>query len=336
MSHTKVGTTPAHHFEKRNGSYLDKENLLGILEYLIGPIAYIGSLWTICYLHYGHIVSAILLLTILVFPLVYPDKTSIEKSFYTGIFNLIYNYFFVVIVLLATGLVTGYITAIDKSVLYAWAFFAPITNIVIYVALKSSAKTLIKIHGTKRKGVIIGMNAQGIALANKIQMSLYSRVDIIGFLDSRQQHRGTLAHPYKLIGEMGNLANIIRINNIQVIYLSLPMASQPRIHQILEALKDTTASIYFVPDMFITDLIQGESSHVCGTPVISVCETPFRSVNGIIKTIFDYLFSVLILTDSSNSFRLSTNSVFNFIISASLLLNSFSRAISSAFKSSIF
>ena len=52
--------------------------------------------------------------------------------------------------------------------------------------------------------------------------------------------------------------------------------------------------------------------------------------------IVNAIFSDLILTDSSNSFRLSTNSVFNFIISASLLLNSFSRTISSAFKSSIF
>jgi len=51
-------------------------------------------------------------------------------------------------------------------------------------------------------------------------------------------------------------------------YLSLPMASQPRIVQVLDGLKDTTASIYFVPDMFFTDLIQGRTASVCGMPVI--------------------------------------------------------------------
>ena len=296
MSHTKVGATPIKHYNRNDGTYLDKENLLGVIESLMGPVAYIVSLWAVAYHFQGRIDSAILLLTILVFPLVYPDRTSLEKSIYAAVINLTVNFIFTVAILLATGLVTGYIAAIDKSVLYSWALTAPVTNLGIYLVLRSSAKSLLKINGPKRRGIIIGMNAQGIVLAKKIEKSLYSRIEIVGFLDSRQQHRDTLASPYKLIGEMENLAIIIKANNIQVIYLSLPMASQPRIHQILDTLKDTTASIYFVPDMFMTDLIQGHSSLVCGTPVISVCETPFKSFDGITKRISDSIFSIAILT----------------------------------------
>lgn len=73
------------------------------------------------------------------------------------------------------------------------------------------------------------------------------------------------------------------------------MASQPRILHILDELKDTTASIYFVPDMFITDLVQGRSGSVCGMPVISVCESPFTGKNGLIKRSSDVLLSLLIL-----------------------------------------
>jgi putative colanic acid biosynthesis UDP-glucose lipid carrier transferase len=87
----------------------------------------------------------------------------------------------------------------------------------------------------------------------------------------------------------------VRDKNIQLIYLSLPMASQPRILQVLEELKDTTASIFFVPDMFVTDLIQGHSGSVCGMPVISVCETPFRGSSGVAKRLSDIILSVLIL-----------------------------------------
>jgi putative colanic acid biosynthesis UDP-glucose lipid carrier transferase len=287
MPHIKVNATPVKHFNRNDGTYLDKENFLGVIESFVGPVAYISSLWAVAYYYQGRIDSSTMLLTILVFPLVYPDKTSFDKSVCAGIINLLVNYLFTATVLLATGLLTGYITAINKSVLYAWALFAPIANISIYIALRSSAKSLVKIHGHKRRGIIIGMNAQGIALAKKIEKSLYSRIDIIGFLDNRLQHRDTLASPYKLIGEMNNLADIIKFNSVQVIYLSLPMASQPRIHQILDTLKDTTASIYFVPDMLMTDLIQGHSSLVCGTPVISVCETPFKWIDGITKLLSD-------------------------------------------------
>ena len=73
------------------------------------------------------------------------------------------------------------------------------------------------------------------------------------------------------------------------------MASQPRILHVLDELKDTTASIYFVPDMFITDLIQARSGTVCGTPVIAVCESPFQGSNGFIKRASDIILSLLIL-----------------------------------------
>ena len=73
------------------------------------------------------------------------------------------------------------------------------------------------------------------------------------------------------------------------------MAARPRILQVLDGLKDTTASIYFVPDMFITDLIQGRSDSVCGVTVISVCDTPFRGLNGFLKRASDLFLATLIL-----------------------------------------
>ena len=38
--------------------------------------------------------------------------------------------------------------------------------------------------------------------------------------------------------------------NIDLVYITLPMAAQPRTLSLLDALRDTTASVYFVPDIF--------------------------------------------------------------------------------------
>jgi len=73
------------------------------------------------------------------------------------------------------------------------------------------------------------------------------------------------------------------------------MASQPRILKLLEDLRDTTASIYFVPDIFVSDLIQARVDFVGGLPVVAVCETPFYGFNGIVKKVGDYLLASLIL-----------------------------------------
>jgi putative colanic acid biosynthesis UDP-glucose lipid carrier transferase len=73
------------------------------------------------------------------------------------------------------------------------------------------------------------------------------------------------------------------------------MALQPRIMKLLEDLGNTTASIYFVPDIFVFDLVQARFDDVKGIPVIAVCETPFTGVNSVVKRMSDVVLASLIL-----------------------------------------
>jgi putative colanic acid biosynthesis UDP-glucose lipid carrier transferase len=79
-----------------------------------------------------------------------------------------------------------------------------------------------------------------------------------------------------------------------VIYIALPMASQPRILKLLEDLRDTTASIYFVPDIFVSDLIQARVDSIGGLPVVAVCESPFYGFNAVVKRVSDFCLTALI------------------------------------------
>ena len=84
--------------------------------------------------------------------------------------------------------------------------------------------------------------------------------------------------------------------DVEVIYIALPMASQPRILKLLEDLRDTTVSIYFIPDIFIHDLIQARVDEINGIPiVVVVCETPFYGVNGLLKHVSDLTFASLLV-----------------------------------------
>jgi putative colanic acid biosynthesis UDP-glucose lipid carrier transferase len=73
------------------------------------------------------------------------------------------------------------------------------------------------------------------------------------------------------------------------------MASQPRLYELLESLHDTTASIYFAPDIFLFDLIQARMDTIGEMPVIAVCETPFYGINGLIKRASDIVLASAIL-----------------------------------------
>jgi putative colanic acid biosynthesis UDP-glucose lipid carrier transferase len=82
---------------------------------------------------------------------------------------------------------------------------------------------------------------------------------------------------------------------IELVYLSMPMVSGARLQGLLDALRDTTASVYFVPDMFVTDLIQGRIDSVSGMPVLGVCDSPFSGASGLIKRASDVILSLAIL-----------------------------------------
>ncbi len=64
---------------------------------------------------------------------------------------------------------------------------------------------------------------------------------------------------------------------------------------LLDAMRDSTVSIYFVPDLFITDLIQARFDRVGNVPVVAVCETPFYGLRSIPKRLSDIIISLLIL-----------------------------------------
>jgi putative colanic acid biosynthesis UDP-glucose lipid carrier transferase len=172
---------------------------------------------------------------------------------------------------------------------------APLVQIGGNLALRAATPGLLKMQGPARGVVIVGMNRQGVSLAESIVDSAYSGMELKGFFDDRSLDRRLEQGKYRLLGKVNTLAEYVRKNKVQFIYLSLPMIARTRILQILDDLKDTTASIYFVPDMFVTDLIQGRSDSVCGIDVISVCDTPFRGMSGALKRASDIVLSLLVL-----------------------------------------
>ncbi|HWU84308.1 MAG TPA: undecaprenyl-phosphate glucose phosphotransferase, partial [Rhodocyclaceae bacterium] len=137
-----------------------------------------------------------------------------------------------------------------------------------------------------RRAVIVGLNAQGAELARRIAESPYDDIELLGCFDDRNEER-TAAASLAIRGRLDDVAAYVKQHHVQRIYICLPMASQPRILHVLDALRDTTASIYFVPDLFVTDIIQGRMAHVGHMPVVSVCETPFTGINGLIKRVSD-------------------------------------------------
>jgi putative colanic acid biosynthesis UDP-glucose lipid carrier transferase len=120
-------------------------------------------------------------------------------------------------------------------------------------------------------------------------------VKVAGFFDDRAGDRLPDLPQRDILGSLAQLADYAKRNRVDLIYLALPMASQPRIMKLLDELHDTTASLYFAPDIFLFDLIQARMDSIGGIPVVAVCETPFYGFDGLVKRASDIVIAAAAL-----------------------------------------
>jgi putative colanic acid biosynthesis UDP-glucose lipid carrier transferase len=138
--------------------------------------------------------------------------------------------------------------------------------------------------------IIIGLNDIGLELAARVEQGQF-----FGFFDYRSAERLPDAARSQLIGHCRDVAEYVRHHSINSVYIALPISTSPRITELLEALRDTTASIYFVPNLFAFDLVQARCVDVNGMPVLAICDTPLRGMSAILKRAVDMSLAVLAL-----------------------------------------
>lgn len=199
----------------------------------------------------------------------------------------------VVVTLFLIGVVSGFDEYIHPPFFVAWAIVAPLALVSAHLLFR-----LFVLHPIKndiKNVIIIGANAPGQALAHNIQKHPYLKMKFLGFFEDREASRLGEVNPGDIIGDLTNFPDYVRKNNIHQIYITLPMTAQPRVMQILDCLKDSTASVYFVPDLFVFDLINARFDHVSGIPVVAICESPFLGINSVVKRLSDVVLSLMIL-----------------------------------------
>jgi putative colanic acid biosynthesis UDP-glucose lipid carrier transferase len=274
---------------------IGRDNIINLVESLLDPVVLVLSLWALAIYVEGELTPPYLILSVIMFSLTFPGTSRLPLPVWKVIRNIIGSWLIIATLLLFFGYASRYIRLFDKDAVLLWLWAAPLSQMTAHLLFRALAPAFQEMIGEKKTAVIAGMNDQGASLAGRIARSPYIHTQLLGYFDDREVERLSVEGLQNL-GKMGDLPRYIKENRVSLIYLSLPMANQPRILHLLDELRDTTASIYFVPDTFVTDLIQGRLDSVDDIPVVAVCETPFTGTSGATKRISDIVLSLLILT----------------------------------------
>jgi putative colanic acid biosysnthesis UDP-glucose lipid carrier transferase len=266
-----------------------------LVQAALDPLVAIATLAGAVSVFGGGFDGACLILALLVFAMTFPGGFAREKDKAGDLMlEIVTGWVAILGLLLLLGWATHTLEAFDQRVILAWALATPAALFAAHRLLPLVLPRVLATHGLEKTAVIAGANDLGRRLAERLRDPMLG-TRVAGYFDDRGAGRlQGLAAEHNL-GGLSRLADYARSHHVDVIYIALPMASQPRILRLLEDLRDTTASIYFVPDIFVSDLIQARVDSIGGLPVVAVCETPFYGFNGFVKRASDIALSLLIL-----------------------------------------
>ena len=226
------------------------------------------------------------------------EQTNIYRTWRNGkllayIRDTLVGWGIIIAILIFIGYATKLSYRYSEQVMLTWFIVTPFALIASHIAVRTIANSLRK-GGEARSVVIVGANETGLKLAARILEYPYLLMEVRGYFDDRDESRGPTGD-MPLLGRVSDVVAYVREHGTQMIFISLPMSAQPRIRELLDNLHDTTTSIYFLPDVYIFDLMQARFDNVGGVPVVAICETPFYGVDSVVKNVSDCVLAFLIL-----------------------------------------
>ncbi len=234
-------------------------------------------------------------LCMLVFALTFPGRNHFGEHPASAVTDIIGSWLMLLLILGMFAYATSSLHYFEREVLMWWAILTPLSQIVAVEIGRQVLRWRSRQPWIRRSAIIVGAGPLGAKVARALEAGPMKGVELMGFFDDRQDDRLHSDTSGRILGTLPELSDFVRAHGVREVYITLPLGSQPRIVQLLEQVQGTTASIFFVPDVFGISIIQGRLQDMNGVPVVGILETPFTGVNEVVKRISDIILASLIL-----------------------------------------
>ena len=180
----------------------------------------------------------------------------------------------------------------SRSMILAWIVLTPAVIGICRMA------TRIVRHGMMRKGIglrrvaIAGLNDLGRQAEENLRGDSGWGWHFVGYYDDRQATRedgDSKVRP--LIGNLEQMVSDSQQGMIDTVLITLPMRAEERIRCLLDRLRDSTASVYVIPDFLVFEMLHSSFKTIGGLPAVSIFENPLRGIDGAGKRITDLVFA---------------------------------------------
>ena len=279
-------------------------SLVSILQRILDPLIAVAVLRLSC-LALGVIyVKAYWLLAIAIIILCFPILKGVGlyhpyriQNFRDLSIKICLGWFLILSCLLFFGFFLQVNLIFSRPALLAWSIITPLmligTHAVIWFALRK-----LRLQGhNQRFAVIAGINEGSHTLAQSLEKAAELGIQVRGFFSDRiaPENASDTLKTFPHLGNLEDLPHFVRDEKIDIVYLALPISQERTMQRVLNNLQDSTACVYYVPDILTFNLIHARAYDLGGIPLISIWEVPFSDIQSALKRAMDVVLATLIL-----------------------------------------
>lgn len=213
------------------------------------------------------------------------------------------GWFVVVGVLLLLGYATKSSEEFSRRALFLWFMLTPAFLVAASIGVQRCLRAVLVSSRNARSAIIIGSTKMALELAR----ALHERPELglklrCVYIDEQAGDRKLDDVTRQAIRNMGgaeirsgsDIRDYVNERRIDVVFIAR-QTHAPGVTALLDNLRDTTSSVYLIPDVSLFDLMQARVGDVEGIPVIALCESPLHGTRGAVKRLTDVVLSSILL-----------------------------------------
>ena len=178
--------------------------------------------------------------------------------------------------------------AYSRAVFLIWFTITPVLLFIVHVIVRKILQFYRSRGKNVRRAVVAGAGDLGINLTREVESIPWSGIEVLGFFDDKvglDEKQTVTGKP--ILGEIADIHNYLLENDIDYVYVALPMRAEKKIFTILRECRSLGARIYLVPDLYVFGLHHAEIQSLGNTLVLNF------NPNTEWKRSFDVIFSLL-------------------------------------------
>ncbi len=274
----------------------EQSSLAVRLLHILDCLAVVGFLWLLVYwyrvpwsVYYTRLVCIAFLLSFITFQSFQLYRSWRGWKFYAEFIVIVKAWTAVIGPVLFYFFIFKISAAYSRLVFLIWSLTTPVLIFVFHVIFRKVLRSIRTRGKNIRRAVVAGAGDLGQRLVREVESIPWAGISVLGFFDDKVSDDVTEAMGKPIFGTISMLPEYLNANDIDYVYIALPMRAEKKIFTILRECRSLGARIYLIPDIYAFGLHHAEVQSLGNLLLLNF------NPNTEWKRTFDIVFSIFAL-----------------------------------------